>query len=371
MPPGSKYDSDITVGPGQSGGYTGNSAQASGIVPANDPGALSIFGPQSGWAAEDQQLQANNQNLSPTQMAAQQEAIDNADNAVDNPDTTLDKVMQDIALYGDIAGVGLAGGAILAPAIAAGVGGAGAAAGGAGVAGSVGTGIGAIAGDAGAGALTGAVGSGLEGKNIGEGALIGAVGGGLGAAAQPLVTDLTGAGVNPTVASGLVKGGVGAGVGALGGAITGQGAGNGALVGGLSGAANGVTSNLTGSTALGGVAGTIAGLGAQTLTSPVSVPTLSPSTATSLAALPTDPNAGTTNIGSYSGYGYQPRQEVQNPVANYATYGQGPEASFFQNVGAPVPPSTSAPTSNTQPVGQPPAVSNTQPVPISIPTLRQ
>lgn len=249
---------------------------------------------------------------------------------------------------------------------------------------------GGLAGGIGGGAVGGATGATLGDVigdrpltlgSVGEGALTGAVTGGLGYEAQPLTGALTQAGLDPTLANGLVKGGIGAGVGALSGAISpSQTVAGGALQGGANGLVSGLVGGATGNPTLGQLSGTIAGAGASTLlpgqTPSVSVPTTTPgstpSTATSLSALPTDPNAtGTTNIGSYSGYGYQPRQQVQNPVSDYATYGQGPEANFFQNVGAPVQPNTA--TANTQPLptGSPPAVSNTQPIPISIPTLRQ
>lgn len=260
-------------------------------------------------------------------------------------------------LLGDAAWAGVTGGigAELAPAIAGA------------------TGLGAV----GSGALSGAAvgaGSGAlraygTGQNIGEDALtggaLGAVGGalsgGIGQQASTAVGNATGLG--PVASSAIARGALGAGVGALGGEITGGNVGDDALLGGASGAASGAVGAATGSPTLGGISGTIAGLGASTLLKP-SVPTAvtgaPPTTASSLSALPTDPNAGTTNIGSYSGYGYAPRQQVQNPVSDYATYGQGPEASFFQPAG-------------TQPSAQPgpPAVSNSQPVPISIPTLRQ
>lgn len=189
-----------------------------------------------------------------------------------------------------------------------------------------------------------------------------------------------------TAANALVKGGIGAGVGAGESALTGGNIGTGALEGGVSSGVGSLVGGATGSPMAGSIAGTIAGAGAGALLGKGSTPTLpmptaispaapstsTPATVPNLGTLPATTNGGTTNIGSYSGFGFQPREEVQNPVSDYATYGQGPEANFFQPVGTPA--SGAPPTSTTQPVqntGQPPAVSNTQPVPISIPTLRQ
>lgn len=376
MPIQTPGDTSIGVRGGATG-YTGNSAQASGIVPANDPAANAMFGDPSQWAAEDQAIQANNQSLTPTQMAAQTEATDNQANSIDNPDEWYDNLAREIALTGSIAGVGLLTGGVLAPELAAAAGVPGAVAGGAGVAGSVGTGLGAVGAAGAAGAAGGAFDAGLTGQPIGTGALLGGVGAGVGQALQPVSGALSNTtGLNSTLSNGIVKGAAGAGIGALGADLTGGSAANGALVGGIGGVANGLVGGSTGSNVLGGVSGTIASdLAGKYLTSPSTSPTVgaaaSPSTASPLGALPTDMNT-TGNIGSYSGYGYQPREQIQNPVSDYATYGQGPEASFFQNAGAPVQPATST-SSNTQPlpVGQPPAVMNTQPVPISIPTLRQ
>lgn len=359
----------------QASGYTGHSAQASGTVPTDDPAANAMFGDPSTWAAQDAAIQANNQNLTPTQMAAQAEAIDNQANAIDNPDEWYDKLANALALTGSIAGVGLLSGGVLAPALASAAGVTGATAGGAGLAGSVGTGLGAIGASSAAGAGAGAFDAALTGQPIGTGALLGGVGAGVGQALQPAAGALSSAtGLNSTLSNGIVKGVAGAGVGALGADLTGRDVGNGALVGGIGGTANGLIGGATGSGALAGAGGTIAAdLAGKYLTSPSTPPTVgaaaSPTTtAGPLGALPTNSN-GTTNIGSFSGYGYAPRQQVQNPVSDYSTYGQGPEASFFQPQGTPQ--TTQSSTTTQQPVPVPPQVSNSQPIPVSIPTLRQ
>jgi hypothetical protein len=267
---------------------------------------------------------------------------------------TVMPLLGDVAVGLTTGGIGAGLGAALAPALGT-IGGAAA---GAGIAG------------AGAGALQ-AYGT---GNNIGKSALtggaLGAVGGalsaGVGSQASGALNNATG--IGPVASSALTKGAIGAGVGALGGELTGGNVGRDALLGGASGAASGAVGTATGSPALGQISGTIAGLGASTLlpSKGVSVPTTvpgAPTAASSLSALPTDPNAGPTNIGSYSGYGYAPRQQVQNPVSNYATYGQGPEANFFQPAGAP-------PASQAAPYSGAPGVSNTQPIPLNIPTIR-
>lgn len=216
--------------------------------------------------------------------------------------------------------------------------------------------IGGIAGGAAAGAAAGA-GSTLSGEILsggdpslaaaGKGALTGAITGGIGAAAAPLtntisegIGDYTGlsGGTTDAIAGGLVKGGLGAAAGAGEAALTGNNVGDGAITGGVSGAASGAVGSLTGSNIAGGIAGTIAGAGAGSLlgnsgstslpSTPAGSSTPTTPASTALQSLPTDPNA--TNIGSFSGYGYAPRQQVQNPVSDYTTYGQGPEASFFQ-----------------------------------------
>lgn len=238
--------------------------------------------------------------------------------------------------------------------------GAGALAGGAGAgAGSLGAGI---ATGAGAGAVGTAATDVMNNRpltlgSVGKGAALGAISGGIGSQATGATSALTNAGINPTVANALVKGTIGAGVGALGNKLSGGSPGNGAIVGGLGGAAAGALGSATGSPTLGTVGGTIAGnLANKYLTSPSTTaapPTVAPkpltpgalpgtSTASGGIGMPTlpaiqgnTPAGSPTNIGSYSGYGYQPRQQI-NPNINYATYGQGPEAQFFKNVGAPV-----------------------------------
>ena len=285
-------------------------------------------------------------------------------------------------LYGDIATIapyagaallGVASGGVLAPAIAGAVGGVG----------------GSILGGAAAGAVGGAGGTAAQeilsgqspnGSSIGKGALTGAVTGGLGAAAAPLtnslsegIGDYTGLSGTTTdaISNGLTKGAIGAGVGALGADISGGNVGNAAAIGGTSGAASGaagsLVANTTGSPTAGGVAGTIAGgltgtlvgnaLGSNSVGSSTSASTPASGSST-LQALPSDPNnTGTTNIGSYSGYGYAPRQEIANPVSDYDTYGQGPEANFF----TPLQPASTAPAySSTNPVPTPTTVSGTQ-----------
>lgn len=221
------------------------------------------------------------------------------------------------------------------------------------------------------GAGTGALNAAGQGGNIGQSALLGGITGGLGGASSGLIngasegigdfTGLSGSITDP-LAAGLVKGGIGAAVGAGGAALTGNNVSNGAITGGASGAASGAVGNLTGSPIAGGIAGTIAGAGAGTLLNnatgnqPATGGGTPAQTSTALQALPTDPNAGPTNIGSYSGYGYAPRQQIQNPVSNYATYGQGPEANFF----SPLTPA-SAPANANTPVPVPTTIDQTQP----------
>lgn len=238
--------------------------------------------------------------------------------------------------------------------------------GGGALAGMAGAGAGTLGAVVGTGAGAGAAGTAasdvvhnqpLTWGSVGKGALVGGVTGGLGYGAGPLVSSLQDAGAPSWLASGLVKGGIGAGVGAVGGALSGYGAGNGALVGGIGGATSGAIGSAAGNPQLGGVAGTIAGtLAGKYLTSPPtpklpSAPGTAPPTATGTQGLPSLPGGPSgpppslpggapapgapppTNIGSYSGYGYAPRQQVQNPVSDYSTYGQGPEAQFFQPAG--------------------------------------
>lgn len=253
------------------------------------------------------------------------------------------------ALIAGLAYAGGMGGGALAGGLGAGAGTLG---------GAVGTGIGA-------GAVGTAAGDVINNKpltlgSVGKGAALGALSGGLGYAASPATSALTSAGVNPTLANGIVKGAVGAGVGALGSKVSGGSAANGALVGGLGGAAAGALGSATGSPTLGTVGGTIAGnLANKYLTSsptpaaPAKPVTTAPPTATAtggmgMPTLPTTlgntPSTGGTNIGSYSGYGYAPRTQL-NPNVNYATYGQGPEAQFFsgETSGLPATTATSQP----------------------------
>lgn len=223
---------------------------------------------------------------------------------------------------------------------------------GAGVGSAVGGGLGgSIAGGAAAGAtgaLANSIGRGapLTLGNVGKGVGLGALGGALAGSgiAKGATDTLTGAGINPVIAGGAVKGVIGAGAGAIGGALSGAGAGNGALIGGVGGAASGAIGAASGNPGLGAAAGTIAGgLASKYATSPPKAPAppsaATPPVSTPAGAIPALPPAGVgdqpTNIGSYSGYGYQPRQQA-HPVIDYANYGQGPEAQFFQNVGAPI-----------------------------------
>lgn len=231
---------------------------------------------------------------------------------------------------------------------------------------------------AGSGAITGA----LSGGNIGKSALLGGIGGGITGGlsgsgitgtGQTYLTDVYG--VPQTVANGLVQGVEGAGIGAIKGAVGGTGAGNGALVGGLSGAASGaINGAMQGATnqnvsPVASVAGNVAGgiigskLAQPYLSSPSApaapAPAAAPptSTAASLPSLPgqSAPPAiaapgsmGSTNIGSYSGYGYQPRQEANMAGTNWAQYGTGPEQQFFQPVGST--PTAATPNTAAQPI---------------------
>lgn len=229
------------------------------------------------------------------------------------------------------------------PALAVGLAtaGIGSAAGGA-LGGTLGTTGASIAGGAVQGAAAGALGSTLQGGNIGKGALFGGitggVGGGLSSLASPVTNSLAGS-IGQPLASGVVRGTIGAGTGALASALTGGNPGNGAFVGGVSGAAQGATTAATGSPLLGGIAGTIGGYAGRSLTQPSpQSPSGQPSPASLASGMPSMPltaspagvpPAAPTNIGSYSGYGYAPRQQIQSPVSDYSTYGQGPEANFF------------------------------------------
>jgi hypothetical protein len=196
----------------QSTGYTGQSAQAGGVV--TDPKALAgynkafstMFAPLLSKGYTQQQIVSYLQTLPGPQGAKIQEQLDNATNSILNPDTTLDKVMQGLSLAGSAIGVGLLTGGAIAPALSAA---------GADAAGS----IGALAGNAAAGALGGGAISGLEGQNIGKGALLGAVGSTLGSAAAPAADSLSSATGLPGFAStGLVKAGIGAATSAASGA---------------------------------------------------------------------------------------------------------------------------------------------------------
>jgi hypothetical protein len=239
----------------QSAGYTGKSAQAGGVV--TDPKALAgyskafntVFAPLLAKGYTQQQITQYIQTLPGPQIAKIQGQLYSATNSILNPDTTLDKVMQGLALAGSAIGVGLLTGGAIAPALSAA---------GADAAGSVG----ALAGNAAAGALGGGVMSGLEGQNIGKGALLGGVGGALGSAATPAAESLSSSTGLPTFAStGLVKAGIGAATSAAAGSnplLGAVSAGAGSLAGGAAsslgaGAASGFIGNQVGNFASSGV----------------------------------------------------------------------------------------------------------------------
>lgn len=341
-----------------SGGYRGALSRSttapitSGpLVPANFNPALQ----QQMQVAQNQRVLNANNNV-PTSVATQ---LANAKQATDLMNQYENYQYQTrmasdpwdkIALGLNLAGISAGAGSAIGPAVAGAVGG--------------GT-AGGIAGGATAGAVGGALGSQLTGASPGKSALIGGimggVGGGLNSISSPVSTGLTNAGMNPALASGLVHGVTGAGLGALGGAIRGGNPLNGAITGGVGGAASGALGGAMGSPGVGALGGTIAGiLAGQYLTSPgtpnaavghpatTSTPavTRTPAMATTQQGMQpysAGPAAGatgtpggtppTTNIGSYSGYGYAPRQQIQNPVQDYSNYGSGPEASFFKPQG--------------------------------------
>lgn len=246
-------------------------------------------------------------------------------------------------------------------------------------------GLGAAGTGVASGAISGGVGAGLQGQNIIKGALTGALGGGLTQAISPYVANATGLG---RTASNVLTG---AGVGAVRGAVTGQGAGQGALGGalsnlpigsgindfltnnlgldsstaknlvtGLGGALPGILRGNTGQalggglgaafggslglgSVLGGALGSVAGglldrpssgghvaggtqsggqIGTGVPTQPV-IPPVTPSPVTTPAPPATGlPQTPTTQPAS------APRQVTGTPI-NYATYGSGPEATFF------------------------------------------
>lgn len=111
--------------------------------------------------------------------------------------------------------------------------------------------VGAAPGGIAAGGITGGIaggaGAGLTGQNVLKGAALGAAGGALGSAAKPIASSMTSAGVNPLVASGLVKTGAGAITGGIGGAVSGQGVGAGALSGAEHAAISAGSNAVTGS----------------------------------------------------------------------------------------------------------------------------
>jgi hypothetical protein len=258
MAGGSQYNSDTAAAPSAKTG-SGYTPQQAGI--ANINGA---FGGDASAAAMSQAIQklyTTYPSITPAQVSKIVSANAATANAKYNPDTTADKIFGDLALAGSMAGIGILTGGVLAPALAAGAGVTGAAAGGAGVAGSVGTGLGAIGASAAAGGVGGALDSALQGQSIGKGALLGAAGAGLGAAAKPIASSLTSAGLPAPAASALVKGGIGAVTNGLNGGSPVVGA----LAGGISGAASGANTSLGGNA----LTGAVAGLGASQLTSAV------------------------------------------------------------------------------------------------------
>jgi hypothetical protein len=264
------------------------------------------------------------QDLANTQAILQQEERANSiQYTADHQPTFLDKLIPALAIGAATAGIGSGVGGAIGDALGS-------------------TAVGSIAG----GATAGGLGAAVQGQNPLKGTLLGGITGGLSSAASPVTGALTNAGLSPALASGLVRGVIGSGVGAIGGALNGN-AGNGALVGGVAGAANGLVGGATGSSGAGNLAGTAGGiLAGKYLTptpSPAPVtPKPAPVAAATPSALPTLPgqsappalappgSMGSTNIGSYSGYGYQPRQEANMSGTDWATYGQGPEQQFFQ-----------------------------------------
>jgi len=223
-----------------------------------------------------------------------------------------------------------------------------------------------------AGAGTTIAGNAIEGKpttwgSVGKTLGGAAIGAGIGASGiiptgETYLTDVYG--VPQVAANAAVQGATGAGAGALSGALFGGGAANGALTGGLGGAASGAIGGALqqatnqGAPPLALAAGNVAGgiIGQQ-----LAKPYLSPSTSASSptlpgqtsipatpAALPNLPGQSgppaiaapgqSNNIGSYSGYGYQPRQEANMAGTDWANYGQGPEQQFFQPIPGTSPP---------------------------------
>lgn len=233
------------------------------------------------------------------------------------------------------------------PAIAAGLAGAG-----------VASGVGAtVAAGALYGAGTGAVEGAIGGGNIGQDALFGGLGGaatgalsgsGVTGAASNSLSNYTG--LSPALSAGVVKGGIGAGIGTASSALTGGDVANGALIGGGAGAISGAVGSAADSPGLGSVAGTIAGglIGkygtspstpstpSSAIATPAATPTIAPAAATQAAtdaAQSAEAGMGQANIGNYTGYGYAPRAQTNPTITD--TYGQGPEAQFFRNTGAP------------------------------------
>jgi hypothetical protein len=238
-------DYSVGINPTQNtleqGGYTGNSAQAKGIEDPNSPGAQ---------AANRVANYYNSIGQGGTPAALNAET--QTDNAIAYPDSTLDKVMQGISLAGSMVGVGLLGGAVIAPELATAAGATGASIGGGGVAGSVGTGLGSVVGSAGAGAFTGAIGSGLQGQNIGKGALLGGLGGGLGAMASPAASGLSDiTGLPSSVSAGLVKAGIGGATSAA--------AGSNPLLGAISSGVGSLASSGASNLGLGAASGFVGG----------------------------------------------------------------------------------------------------------------
>lgn len=185
--PAKKSDFAATVGSDGGDGYTGHSAQASGI--ANDNAA---FGGNAQAVADSLATQAYykaNPQLTNAQVASNVDGATKVANAYYNPDSTLDKVMQGISLAGSMVGIGLLTAGTGLPAL---------------VGGAVGGGtLGAAAGGAAAGSLAGAAGSALTGQNIGKGALLGALGGGISGAASPFAAQISSAAQDAGASSGV------------------------------------------------------------------------------------------------------------------------------------------------------------------------
>jgi hypothetical protein len=203
------------------------------------------------------------------------EALDETTTQIAQPESTLDKIMQGLALTASIGAITAGAGGFIGSA--------------------AGLGLGATAGSIGGGAVGGAAQSILTtgGEDIGKDTLIGAAGGAAGAAAAPAagaISETTGLplGVSDVVA--------GAGLGAVKGEITGAGAEEGALGGGISGGvqASGLKQDITDATGSPMLGNVTSGLVSGELTSLAQSQLTSPSPA---------PGSGGTGGGSFSSGG--------------------------------------------------------------------